>query len=57
MNFLDKVWKILALAAVGGISWMIYKMYNPECAHDIEKEVEKLTKKMSNASKDAQNMM
>lgn len=54
---MDKVWKILALAAVGGISWMIYKMYNPKCAHDIEKEVEKLTKKMSSVSKDAQNMM
>lgn len=57
MNFLDKVWKMLALVTVGYAGWRIYKMCNPKCAHDIEKEVEKLTKKMQDVGKNIENMM
>ena len=54
---MDKAWKLLAVAMVGYASWMIYKMYNPECVHDIKDEVDKITKKMSNASKNIEDMM
>jgi len=54
VNFLDKAWKVVALVGIGYASWMLYKKYNPECAHDIKTTMSKLTNK---ATRKVENMM
>ncbi len=51
---MDNMWKVLALFGMGIGAFMVYKMYNPECIHDMKASLDKLTK---SASKKMKNMM
>ena len=51
---MDKAWKAVALVGIGYASWMLYKKYMPECAHDIKTTMSKITNK---ATKTVENMM
>jgi len=51
---MNNMLKVLAVMGMGAGAFMIYKMYNPECVHEMKDTLDKLTK---NASKSVKNMM
>ena len=51
---MNNMLKVLAVMGMGAGAFMIYKMYNPECVHEMKDTLDKLTKR---ASKKMENMM
>ena len=51
---MNNMLKVLAIMGIGLGSFMIYKMYSPECVQDMKESLDNLTKC---ASKKMENMM
>ena len=51
---MNNVLKVLAVMGMGAGAFMIYKMYNPECVHEMKDTLDNITNK---ASKSMKNMM